>query len=86
MPRIGRNPVAPPRRERRLAGVLHCVLRQLEISGLPDQRGQHNRSLVRLQHKANLDEGVMWPVAFALKELTPDVEARIDALVKKAVS
>jgi uncharacterized protein YdhG (YjbR/CyaY superfamily) len=36
--------------------------------------------------KANLDEGTMWPVAFALKELTADVEARIAALVKKAVS
>jgi uncharacterized protein YdhG (YjbR/CyaY superfamily) len=35
---------------------------------------------------ANLDEGVMWPVAFALKELTAAVEARISALVKKAVS
>jgi len=36
--------------------------------------------------KANLDEGAMWPVAYALMELTPDVEARIGALVKKAVS
>jgi len=36
--------------------------------------------------KANLDEGTMWPVAFALTELTPDVEAKIGALVKKAVS
>ena len=35
--------------------------------------------------KANLDEGPMWPVAFALKEWTADVEARIEALVKKAV-
>jgi uncharacterized protein YdhG (YjbR/CyaY superfamily) len=35
---------------------------------------------------ANLDEGVLWPVAFALKELTPSEEARISALVKKAVS
>ena len=35
---------------------------------------------------ANLDEGAMWPVAFALKELTADDEARISALVKKAVS
>ena len=35
---------------------------------------------------ANLDEGAMWPVAFALKELTPAAEARIVALVKKAVS
>jgi uncharacterized protein YdhG (YjbR/CyaY superfamily) len=36
--------------------------------------------------KANLDEGAMWPTSFALKELTPAEEARIDALVKKAVS
>jgi uncharacterized protein YdhG (YjbR/CyaY superfamily) len=36
--------------------------------------------------KANLDEGAMWPVAFALKELTTAEETRIDALVKKAVS
>jgi uncharacterized protein YdhG (YjbR/CyaY superfamily) len=36
--------------------------------------------------KANLDEGAMWPTDFALKELTADVEARIGALVKKAVS
>ena len=35
---------------------------------------------------ANLDEGPMWPVAFALKELTAPVEARIIALVKRAVS
>jgi len=36
--------------------------------------------------KANLDEGAMWPAAFALKELTAADEARIGALVKKAVS
>ncbi len=36
--------------------------------------------------KANLDEGTMWPVAFALKELTAVDEARIGALVKKAAS
>ena len=35
---------------------------------------------------ANLDEGAMWPTSFALKELTPAEEARISALVKKAVS
>ena len=35
---------------------------------------------------ANLDEGGMWPAAFALKELTAAEEARIGALVKKAVS
>jgi len=35
---------------------------------------------------ANLDEGAMWPTAFALTELTAAGEARIGALVKKAVS
>ncbi len=35
---------------------------------------------------ANLDDGAMWPVAFALKELNAAEEARIGALVKKAVS
>jgi len=34
---------------------------------------------------AKLDEGALWPVAFALKELTPATEAAISALVKKAV-
>ncbi len=37
-------------------------------------------------HEANLDEGAMWPTAFALVELTAAEEARIAALVKKAVS
>jgi uncharacterized protein YdhG (YjbR/CyaY superfamily) len=36
--------------------------------------------------KANLDEGAMWPNAYALTELTPADEARISALVKRAVS
>src|SRR5712692_4745192 len=36
--------------------------------------------------KANLDEGAMWPTAFTLKGLTAAEEARIAALVKKAVS
>ncbi len=35
---------------------------------------------------ANLDEGAMWPTSFALKALTPAEEARIRALVQKAVS
>ncbi len=35
---------------------------------------------------AHLDEGAMWPAYYALKELTPAVEARIVELVKKAVS
>ena len=36
--------------------------------------------------EANLDEGSMWPTSFALKELTAADEARIEALVKQAVS
>ena len=36
--------------------------------------------------KATLDEGHVWPTAFALKELTAAEEAKINALVKKAVS
>ena len=36
--------------------------------------------------KANLDEGGMWPNAYALKDLTSTEEAKIAALVKKAVS
>ena len=36
--------------------------------------------------RANLDEGALWPVAFALKELTAAEEERIVALVRRAVS
>jgi uncharacterized protein YdhG (YjbR/CyaY superfamily) len=35
---------------------------------------------------ANLDKGAMWPTSFALKEMTAAEEAKIGALVKKAVS
>jgi hypothetical protein len=38
------------------------------------------------QPDASLDDGTVWPVAYALKELTADDEARLGALVKKAVS
>ena len=37
-------------------------------------------------HEANLDEGNMWPTAFALKKVTAAEEETIAALVKKAVS
>jgi uncharacterized protein YdhG (YjbR/CyaY superfamily) len=35
--------------------------------------------------QASLDDGVMWPTAFALTELTPEIETRISELVQKAV-
>jgi len=38
------------------------------------------------QPEASIDDGEMWPVAFAVTELTPGVEKRIAALVKQAVS
>jgi uncharacterized protein YdhG (YjbR/CyaY superfamily) len=41
---------------------------------------------VGFSDKADLDEGAMWPTSFALKDLTAAEEARISALVKKAVS
>ena len=37
-------------------------------------------------HEARLDDSAMWPTAFALKALTASEEARISALVRKAVS
>jgi uncharacterized protein YdhG (YjbR/CyaY superfamily) len=40
---------------------------------------------VGFSDKASLDEGAMWPITFALKELSAAEEARIAALVKKAV-
>jgi uncharacterized protein YdhG (YjbR/CyaY superfamily) len=41
---------------------------------------------VGFSDEANLDEGAMWPTYFALKELTAAEEAKVTALVKKAVS
>jgi uncharacterized protein YdhG (YjbR/CyaY superfamily) len=41
---------------------------------------------VGFSDEANLDEGAMWPTSFALRDLTPAEEAKIAALVKKAVS
>jgi uncharacterized protein YdhG (YjbR/CyaY superfamily) len=43
-------------------------------------------STLGFSDSANLDEDTLWPVAFALKELSATVEARIITLVKKAVS
>ena len=43
-------------------------------------------STLGFSDKANLDEGAMWPTSFALKELTRAEEARIGALVQRAVS
>jgi len=50
------------------------------------QKFKTRYSTFGFQDAANLDDGAMWPVSFALKELTAAEEARIGALVKKAVS
>ena len=52
----------------------------------PAQKFKARYAQFGFNDKANLDEGKMWPVAFALKELTAADEERIAALVKKAVS
>ncbi len=50
------------------------------------QRFKTRYATFGFMHEANLDDGAMWPTAFALEELTAAEEARIAALVKKAVS
>ena len=43
-------------------------------------------AMIGFSDAANLDDGAMWPAYFALKEMTASVEARLSALIKKAVS
>jgi uncharacterized protein YdhG (YjbR/CyaY superfamily) len=50
------------------------------------QKFKTRYATVGFSDKANLDDGALWPTAFALKELTAAAEAKIAALVKKAVS
>jgi hypothetical protein len=52
----------------------------------PAQKFKTRYATLGFSDKANLDEGTMWPNAYALTELTAADEARIGALVKKAVS
>jgi uncharacterized protein YdhG (YjbR/CyaY superfamily) len=50
------------------------------------QKFKTRYSTLGFSDKANLDEGQIWPTAFALKDLTAGDESRIAALLKKAVS
>src|SRR2546421_392724 len=52
----------------------------------PAQKFKTRYATFGFSDTANLDEGQMWPTAFALKELTAAEEAKIAALVKRAVS
>ena len=52
----------------------------------PAQKFTTRYATLGFSDQANLDEGTIWPVAFALAELTADDEARIGELVQRAVS
>jgi len=52
----------------------------------PAQKFKTRYATLGFNDPANLDDGTMWPIAYALTELTAADEARIGALVKKAVS
>jgi uncharacterized protein YdhG (YjbR/CyaY superfamily) len=52
----------------------------------PAEKFKTRYATLGFSDKANLDEGAVWPVEFALKELTASEEERITALLKKAVS
>ena len=52
----------------------------------PAQKFKARYATLGFNDPAKLDDGTMWPTSFALKELTPADEARVAALVKKAVS
>ncbi|GAA0372526.1 DUF1801 domain-containing protein [Microbispora corallina] len=52
----------------------------------PAEKFKTRYATLGFSDQAKLDEDAMWPVAFALTEMTPEVEARIGVLVKQAVS
>ena len=59
-------------------GKVVCYFRNAE-------KFKERYAIIGFQDNANLDDGSMWPVAYALKELTAADEKKIRALVKKAV-
>ncbi|MFI6536636.1 iron chaperone [Nonomuraea sp. NPDC050547] len=52
----------------------------------PAEKFKSRYATLGFSDPAQLDDGAMWPVSHALTEITPEVEARISALVKQAVS
>ena len=60
-------------------GKVVCFFRSAE-------KFKERYAMLGFNDSAKLDDGAIWPVAFALKELTPADEARIAALVKQAAS
>lgn len=74
-----------PASDRAMATRLHAVVIASAPALQSAKKFNTRYATFGLSDKANLDEGAMWPVAFALKALTAAEEARIVALVKKAV-
>lgn len=62
-----------------LAGKIVCHFQ-------PAEKFKSRYATLGFSDQAKLDEGAMWPAAFALTEVTPEVEARIGDLVRRAVS
>jgi uncharacterized protein YdhG (YjbR/CyaY superfamily) len=52
----------------------------------PAKKFKTRYATLGFEDKANLDDGDMWPTAFAVREWTPAVEKRITELVRKAIS
>jgi hypothetical protein len=74
--------------KRALFAVLRCnqLDRKVRKASQSARKFTTRCATLRFMHAANLDEGAMWPSAFALMESTADQEARIVALMKKAVT
>jgi hypothetical protein len=66
--------------DRAMGERLHAIIKASA------QKFKERYMTLGFNQEANLDHGHMWPIAFALKELTAVEEARIGALVKKAVN
>jgi uncharacterized protein YdhG (YjbR/CyaY superfamily) len=79
-----------PQPDRAMGERLHAIIKASAPALTPKTwygMAAHARyATLSFTDKANLDEGAMWATSFALKELSATEEARIGALVKRAVS
>jgi uncharacterized protein YdhG (YjbR/CyaY superfamily) len=86
--------MSPP--DRKLGQRLHTLIKESAPGltpktwyGMPayakDGKVKERYAMIGFNDSANLDQGAMWPVAFALKDLTAADEAKIRTLVKRAV-
>src|SRR5215218_3756475 len=71
-----------PEPDRAMGERLHAIIK----ASAPALSPKTWYATLGFSDEANLGEGAMWPTSFALKELTATEEARIGALVKRAVS